>query len=105
MYRRRLGGGNGRISKNGVRHSPAAMLKGLRNHNVVCVEDIFIACTDNLTGFSAAIEARQKKLCKSRQAVVKKTGANQGVPQQGTGCLNQAYPPVFREGRRYARAA
>ena len=30
------------------------MLNGLRNRGV---EDIFIACTDNLTGFSAAIEA------------------------------------------------
>lgn len=32
----------------------AAILNGLRNRGV---EDIFIACTDNLTGFSAAIEA------------------------------------------------
>ena len=32
----------------------ATMLNGLRNRGV---EDIFIACTDNLTGFSAAIEA------------------------------------------------
>lgn len=32
----------------------AAVLNGLRNRGV---EDIFIACTDNLTGFSAAIEA------------------------------------------------
>ena len=32
----------------------ATVLNGLRNRGV---EDIFIACTDNLTGFSAAIEA------------------------------------------------
>ena len=32
----------------------ATILNGLRNRGV---EDIFIACTDNLTGFSAAIEA------------------------------------------------
>lgn len=32
----------------------ASVLNGLRNRGV---EDIFIACTDNLTGFSAAIEA------------------------------------------------
>lgn len=32
----------------------ATVLNGLRNRSV---EDIFIACTDNLTGFSAAIEA------------------------------------------------
>lgn len=32
----------------------AAVLNGLRNRSV---EDIFIACTDNLSGFSAAIEA------------------------------------------------
>ena len=32
----------------------AAVLNGLRNRGV---KDIFIACTDNLTGFSAAIEA------------------------------------------------
>ena len=32
----------------------ATALNGLRNRGV---EDIFIACTDNLTGFSAAIEA------------------------------------------------
>ena len=28
-----------------------------------------------------------------------------GQPVLGTGCLNLAYPPVFRDGRRYARAA
>ena len=32
----------------------ATVLNGLRNRGV---EDIFIVCTDNLTGFSAAIEA------------------------------------------------
>ena len=32
----------------------ATVLNGLKNRGV---EDIFIACTDNLTGFSAAIEA------------------------------------------------
>ena len=32
----------------------ATILNGLRNRGV---EDIFIACTDNLTGFSSAIEA------------------------------------------------
>ena len=32
----------------------ASVLNGLKNRGV---EDIFIACTDNLTGFSAAIEA------------------------------------------------
>ena len=29
----------------------------------------------------------------------------EGQPVLGTGCLNLAYPPVFRDGRRYARAA
>ena len=32
----------------------ATVLNGLKNRGV---EDIFIACTDNLTGFSSAIEA------------------------------------------------
>ena len=32
----------------------ATVLNGLKNRGVV---DIFIACTDNLTGFSSAIEA------------------------------------------------
>ena len=36
----------------------ATILNGLRNRGV---EDIFIACTDNLTGFSAAIEAVSPK--------------------------------------------
>ena len=40
----------------------ATVLSGLRNRGV---EDIFIACTDNLTGFSAAIEA-VFHLCRER---------------------------------------
>ena len=40
----------------------ATVLNGLRNRGV---EDIFIACTDNLTGFSAAIEA-VFHLCRER---------------------------------------
>lgn len=37
-----------------ARNNLASVLNGLKNCGV---EDIFIACTDNLTGFSAAIEA------------------------------------------------
>ena len=44
----------------------------------------------------------QKKLCKSRDTAVKGTGANQGLALAGH---RLAYPPMFRDGRRYARAA
>ena len=49
--------------------------------------------------------ARQKNLCKSRQAMVKKREANQKSAGLGTVRLNRAYPPVFRDGGWYARAA
>ena len=43
----------------------ATILNGLRNRGV---EDIFIACTDNLTGFSAAIEGFNRQLRKVTKA-------------------------------------
>jgi putative transposase len=43
-----------RVGENESAKFWATVLNGLRNRGV---EDIFIACTDNLTGFSAAIEA------------------------------------------------
>lgn len=41
------------------------MLKGLRHRGV---EDIFIACTDNLSGFSAVIEDFNRQLRKVTKA-------------------------------------
>ena len=43
-----------RVGENESARYWASVLNGLRNRGV---EDIFIACTDNLTGFSNAIEA------------------------------------------------
>ena len=43
----------------------ATVLNSLRNRGV---EDIFIACTDNLTGFAAAIEGFNRKLRKVTKA-------------------------------------
>ena len=42
------------VGENGSAKFWATVLNGLKNRGVV---DIFIACTDNLTGFSSAIEA------------------------------------------------
>ena len=43
----------------------ASVLNSLRNRGV---EDIFIACTDNLTGFPNAIEGFNRQLCKVTKA-------------------------------------
>lgn len=42
------------VGENEIAKFWATVLKGLRNHGV---NDILIACTDNLTGFSEAITA------------------------------------------------
>ena len=39
--------------------------------------------SDGYCSYIPALEVFQKKLCKSRQAIVKETGANQGVAQTG----------------------
>ena len=47
----------------------------------------------------------RKSCVKADKRQSRERGQIEGQPVLGTGRLNQAYPPVFRDGRRYARAA
>ena len=94
------------IPENTIQYMRIALGKNADGLNRVELISRYLNTTDLLLQNDLRYEGPGRKSCvKADKRQSREREQIEGQPVLGTGRLTQAYPPVFRDGRRYARAA